>query len=435
MAEVSLWAMGLFLALLLLLLLGLGVYVGLALLLVGLAGLALFTSAPPGPNLATALWASTSGWSLAALPLFVWMGEILYRSRLGQELLKGLSPLLGRLPGGLLHVNVVASALFAAVIGSSAATTATVGRFTLPALLERGYPKALALGSLAGAGTLGFLIPPSIIMIVYGVMAEVSVARLFMAGVVPGLVLTLLFMLLLVLLSWGRKDMPKEARPPLGEALKAFLGVGPVFLLIAMVLGSIYLGVATPTEAAALGVVGALLLTLLRREASWSLFWESLLSAVRTTSMIGLILAGAGVLTLAMGFTGLPRALAQWAVEAGVTPLALLLFLTLIYIPMGWFLDGISMVVLTIGVILPVVKAVGIDPLWFGVYLVLMVELAQITPPVGFNLFVIQSLSGEDLLTVARYALPFMGALLLAVALLVAFPGLATWLPRTMVGG
>nr|WP_234554767.1 TRAP transporter large permease subunit [Thermus caliditerrae] len=370
------------------------------------------------------------------MPLFIWMGEVLYRSRLAQGLFQGLSPLLARLPGGLLHVNVVASALFAAVIGSSAATTATVGRFTLPELLRRGYPKPLALGSLAGAGTLGFLIPPSVVMIVYGVMAEVSVARLFMAGVVPGVVLTLLFMLLLGLLALARRrELPQEPKRPLGEILKGLFGVLPVLFLILLVLGSIYLGVATPTEAAAIGVAGALLLAALNRELSFPMFQESLLGAVRATSMIGLILAGAGVLTLAMGFTGIPRSLAAWAVEAGITPVLLIVFLSLVYIVLGWFLDGISIVVLTISVILPVVKAIGVDPLWFGVYLVIMVELAQITPPVGFNLFVIQSLTGEDLFQIARYALPFMGVLLFMVVLLLAFPELATWLPRTMTGG
>jgi tripartite ATP-independent transporter DctM subunit len=273
-------------------------------------------------------------------------------------------------------------------------------------------------------------------MTMLGGMAEVSVARLFMAGVVPGLLLALLFMALVVLLAFlRRQSLPQEPPIPLGKALRGLLGVFPVLFLIVLVLGSIYLGVATPTEAAAIGVAGALLLSALNRELSRELLWQSLLGAVRTTSMIGLILAGAGVLTLAMGFTGIPRALAGWAVEAGITPLALIFFLSLVYIVLGWFLDGISIVVLTISVILPVVKAIGVDPLWFGIYLVIMVELAQITPPVGFNLFVIQSLTGEDLFRIARYALPFMGVLLLMVALLVAFPGLATWLPRTMTGG
>ncbi len=432
----SLLGVGLLLVLLLFLLLGLGVYVGLALMGVGLAGLILFTTAPAGLNLATALWTSVSGWSLAALPLFVWMGEILYRSRLAEGLFAGLAPFLGRLPGGLLHVNVVASTLFAAVIGSSAATTATVGRFVLPELLKRGYPKPLALGSLAGAGTLGFLIPPSIVMIVYGVMAEVSVARLFIAGVVPGLILAGLFMAMIVLLALLRRgEIPKEPGVDWRQGLGALWGVLPVVLLILVVLGSIYLGVATPTESAAIGVVGAFLLAAARRESSWGLFWQSLQGAIRTTAMIGLILAGAGVLTLAMGFTGIPRALAQWAVESGITPLALILALSLVYIVLGWFLDGISIVVLTISVVLPVVKALGIDPVWFGVYLVLMVELAQITPPVGFNLFVIQSLTGEGILQIARYALPFMGVLLLMVGLLLLFPELALWLPRQMTGG
>lgn len=421
---------------LLFLLLAIGVYVGLALLLVGLAGLAFFTSAPTGPNLATALWTSTSGWSLAALPLFVWMGEILYRSRLAQGLFQGLSPLLSRLPGGLLHVNVVASALFAAVIGSSAATTATVGRFTLPELVRRGYPKPLAWAPWRERAPWASSSPPSVIMIVYGVMAEVSVARLFMAGVVPGAVLTLLFMLLVAFLALlYRRELPREPRKPLAQILAGLPAVLPVLLLILLVLGSIYLGVATPTEAAAIGVAGSLLLAGLNRELSPGMFWESLLGAIRTTSMIGLILAGAGVLTLAMGFTGIPRALAAWAVEAGITPVALIFFLSLVYIVLGWFLDGISIVVLTISVILPVVKAIGVDPLWFGIYLVIMVEMAQITPPVGFNLFIIQSLTGDDLFRIARYALPFMGVLLLVVALLVAFPEMALWLPRTMTGG
>ncbi len=257
-----------------------------------------------------------------------------------------------------------------------------------------------------------------------------------MAGVVPGGVLTLLFLRLLGLLALARqRELPQEPKRPLGEILKGLFGVLPVLLLILLVLGSIYLGVATPTEAAAIGVAGALLLAALNRELSFSMFRESLLGAVRTTSMIGLILAGAGVLTLAMGFTGIPRALAAWAVEAGITPALLIVFLSLVYIVLGWFLDGISIVVLTISVILPVAKAIGVDPLWFGVYLVIMVELAQITPPVGFNLFVIQSLTGEDLFQIARYALPFMGVLLFMVVLLLAFPELATWLPRTMTGG
>jgi len=412
-----------------------GVWIGLALLGVGYVALELFTNAPALGNVASALWTSVSGWSLAALPLFIWMGEILYRSGLSGLLFSAFSPWLGRLPGGLLHVNVLASTLLAAVIGSSAATTATVGRIALPELRKRGYPEDMALGSLAGAGTLGFLIPPSVVMIVYGVMAEVSVARLFIAGVVPGLLLALLFMLTLMGWALVRRDLPREEAVPLGVRLRRSLGVVPVLLLIGAVLGSIYLGLATPTEAAAVGVAGALLLAFLRRELSWATFWEGLHAAVRTTSMVGLILAGAGVLGLAMGFLGIPRALAEWVAEAGLGPYGFLLLLTLVYLVLGMFLDGISMVVLTVSVALPAAQAVGLDPLWFGVYLVLMVELAQITPPVGFNLFILQGLSGRNIFYVARAALPFLGALLLAVVLLVLFPGLALWLPNTMTRG
>lgn len=427
----------LLLVLLLFLFLGLGVWIGLSLLLVGYVALEFFTSTPAGPNVATALWTAVSGWSLAALPLFIWMGEILFRSRLSVDLFAGLAPWLSRLPGGLLHVNVLGSAIFAAVIGSSAATTATVGKITLPELRARGYPDALVLGSLAGSGTLGLLIPPSIVMIVYGVMAEVSVARLFMAGVVPGLLLSLLFMLTLMGWSWLRRvEMPPPEPPlPLAVRLRESLRLVPVVGLILAVLGSIYLGLATPTEAAALGVAGALLLALLRKDLTRESFLGALKGTVVTTSMIGLILAGASVLSLAMSFTGIPEVLAEWVAGLGLSKYALIAVLTLVFLVLGFFLDGISIVVLTISVLLPVVKAVGIDPLWFGIYLVIMVELAQITPPVGFNLFVIQGLTGEDLFSIARAALPFLFAMLAATLLIVLFPDIVTWLPRTMTKG
>ncbi|GAA6735189.1 TRAP transporter large permease subunit [Thermus oshimai] len=422
---------------LLFLLLALGVWIGAALFLVGLVGLYLADPSALLANVASALWSALSGWSLAALPLFIWMGEILYRSRLSAWLFAGLAPWLGRLPGGLLHLNVLGSAIFAAVIGSSAATTATVGRITLPELRRRGYPEDLAVGSLAGAGTLGFLIPPSIVMIVYGVMAEVSVARLFIAGVVPGLLLAALMMLTLGVWAALRKgEMPPPGPlEPLGVRFRKLLQLLPVLLLILAVIGSIYVGLATPTEAAALGVAGALLLSALAGDLRREAFWASLKGTVRTTTMIGFILAGASVLTLAMGFLGIPRALTAWAVEVGLTPHALILALSLVYLLMGMFLDGISMVVLTVSLLLPVVKAVGVDPIWFGVYLVLMVELAQITPPVGFNLFVLQGLTGRDILFIARSALPFLGVILAAVGLLLAFPELVLWLPRRMTGG
>jgi tripartite ATP-independent transporter DctM subunit len=434
---VELTQVALFLVLILLLFLGSGVWIALALLGVGWVGLQFFTNTPPGPSVASSLWTSVSSWSLAALPMFIWMGEILYRTRLAANLFEGLSPWLWRIPGRLLHINVLASGIFAAVIGSSAATTATVGKIALPELMRRGYPERLVLGSLAGSGTLGLLIPPSVMMIVYGVAAEVSVARLFIAGLLPGLLVMLLFMGWVALAGLlNTRQMPPPDPPlPLRERLRSLLKILPVLLLILAVIGSIYVGVATPTEAASLGVLGALIIALWSRSLSWQGLWESLMGAVRTSSMIGFILAGAAVLSIAMGFTGIPEILAAWVGELGLSKYALLAALMLLFLVMGAFLDGISIIVLTTSVILPLAKAVGIDLLWFGIFLVIAVELAQITPPVGFNLFVLQGLSGRDIFTIARSALPFLFMLLLAAILITVFPEIVTWLPRTMTGG
>lgn len=391
----------------------------------------------PGASVASSLWGSVSSWSLAALPMFIWMGEILYRTRLAADLFEGLSPWLRRIPGRLLHINVLASGIFAAVIGSSAATTATVGKIALPELLRRGYPERMVLGSLAGSGTLGLLIPPSVMMIVYGVAAEVSVARLFIAGLLPGLLVMLLFMGWVVLSGLLNADkMPPPDPPlPLGQRLRGLLKILPVLLLMVAVIGSIYAGIATPTEAASLGVLGALIIAFWTRSLSWQGLLESLMGAVRTSSMIGFILAGAAVLSIAMAFTGIPAALAAWVAGLGLSKYALLAVLMLLFLVLGAFLDGISIIVLTTSVILPLAKAVGIDLLWFGIFLVIAVELAQITPPVGFNLFVLQGLSGRDIFTIARSALPFLAMLLLAAALITVFPQIVTWLPARMTGG
>ncbi|RDI95666.1 C4-dicarboxylate ABC transporter permease [Meiothermus sp. QL-1] len=427
----------LFLLLLLILFLGSGVWIALALLGVGWVGLQFFANTEPGAGVASSLWSAVSSWSLAALPMFIWMGEILYRTRLAADLFEGLAPWLGRIPGRLLHVNVLASGLFAAVIGSSAATTATVGKIALPELLRRGYPERLVLGSLAGSGTLGLLIPPSVMMIVYGVAAEVSVARLFIAGLLPGLLVLLLFMAWIFIsgLLHARRMPPPDPPLPLGERLRRTLKILPLVLLMSAVIGSIYAGVATPTEAASLGVLGALLIAWWSRSLSWSSFWESLTGAVRTSSMIGFILAGAAVLSMAMGFTGIPAALAAWVGELGLSKYAFLAVLMVVFLVLGAFLDGISIIVLTTSVILPLAKAMGIDLLWFGIFLIIAVELAQITPPVGFNLFVLQGLSGRDIFAIARSALPFLFLLLLAAFLITLFPEIATWLPRTMTRG
>lgn len=429
-------AMGLILAAVLLALLASGIWVAVALLAVGLFAMEAFTTAPTGLALGTSLWGSIASWSLAPLPLFVWMGEILFRSRLSEDMYTGLAPWLGRLPGRLLHVNVIGCGVFAAVSGSSAATAATIGRMSIPQLRERGYPERMIIGTLAGSGTLGLLIPPSIILIVYGISAELSIARLFIAGILPGVLLVGLFMGYVAAWSLLRPGLMPPAEPalPLGERLWHARRLIPVLALVAGVIGSIYVGVATPTEAAALGVAGALLLSAATGSLSWASFRDGLMGATRTACMIVFILAGAAFLTTAMGYTGVPRLLAEWIAALELSPLALLAALAVFFIVLGCFLDGISVVVLTTSVVLPMVQTAGIDLLWFGIFLVVIVEMAQITPPVGFNLFVLQGLAGRNIFQIAWASLPFFLVLLLAVVILVAFPGLATWLPAQMGG-
>jgi tripartite ATP-independent transporter DctM subunit len=415
-------------------LLGSGVWIGLALSGVAWIAMELFSSRPAGDAMAVTIWGSASSWTLTALPLFVWMGEILFRTRLSADMFQGLAPWMNRLPGRLLHTNIIGCAIFAAVSGSSAATCATIGKMTLPELARRGYPDGIVVGTLAGAGTLGLLIPPSIIMIVYGVSADVSIAQLFVAGVVPGILLALLFMGYVV--GWALLNPasvpPAEGSMSLREKLWASRSLIPVVLLITAVLGAIYAGIATATEAAAIGVVGALLLSALQGSLDRRTFVESLLGATRLYCMIALILAGAAFLTLAMGYIGLPRHLAEWIASLGLSRFQLIVALALFYILLGCFLDGISMVVLTMGVILPTVQAAGIDLLWFGVFVVLVVEMAQITPPVGFNLFVLQGMAGRQLPWIARQALPMFALMVAAVLLIYAVPDLVTWLPRQM---
>ena len=416
------------------LILGSGVWIGLTLSGVAWIGMQLFSSRPAGDAMAVTIWGSASSWTLTALPLFVWMGEILFRTRLSQDMFRGLAPWMQALPGRLLHVNVVGCAIFAAVSGSSAATCATIGKMSLPELARRGYPDGISIGSLAGAGTLGLLIPPSIIMIVYGVSAEVSIAQLFIAGVLPGILLALLFSGYLVF--WALRH-PQQVPPPdaalsFGAKLRESRHLIPVMLLIAAVLGSIYSGIATATEAAAVGVVGSLLISAAQGSLSWQTFKESLLGGTRLYCMIALILSGAAFLTLAMGYIGLPRHLAEWIGTLGLSPFGLLLVLMLFYILLGCFLDGISMVVLTMGVILPTIQKAGIDLLWFGIFIVLVVEMAQITPPVGFNLFVLQGMTKREIGWIARVTLPFFLLMVAAVGLIYVLPEIVTWLPAQM---
>jgi tripartite ATP-independent transporter DctM subunit len=418
----------------LLLILGSGVWVGLTLTGVAWMAVTLFSTRPAGDAMAVTVWGSSSSWTLTALPLFVWMGEILFRTRLSQDMFKGLAPWVQGLPGRLLHTNVIGCTIFAAVSGSSAATCATIGKMTLPELGRRGYPEHMVVGTLAGASTLGLLIPPSIIMIVYGVAAEVSISRLFIAGVLPGIMLACLFSGYIIF--WALRH-PSEVPPAersftLTEKLSASRSLIPVVSLILAVLGSIYAGIATATEAAAVGVVGSLLISTLQGSMGWANFRDALMGATRLYCMIALILAGAAFLTLSMGYIGLPRHLAEWIAILGLSKAQLIVALTLFYVVLGCFLDGISMVVLTMGVLMPTVNAAGIDPIWFGIFIVLVVEMAQITPPVGFNLFVLQGMTGRQLTWIARVTMPMFFLMCVAVSLIYVFPEIVTWLPQQM---
>ena len=412
-------------------LLGAGVWIGLALIGVSIAATTIYSTRMPGDAMATTIFGSLSSWTLTALPLFVWMGEILFRSRISEYMFRGLAPWMSALPGRLLQVNVVGCAVFAAISGSSAATCATVGKITMPELRKRGYPEAMMVGSLAGSGTLGLLIPPSIIMIVYGATADVSINKLFIAGVIPGLMLALLFMGYVGGWAWANRASipPSDIRMGFLEKVRNSAGLFPAILLIVGVLGSIYAGIATATESAVIGVGGALILSALQGGLTWRVFVDTVAGAMRTTTMIMLILAGSSFLTLAMGFTGIPRQLAEWVGRLGLSQAELLVALTVLFIVLGCLLDGISMVVLTMAVLLPVVQKAGFDLLWFGIYIVLVVEMAQITPPVGLNLFVLQGLVKRDIGYVSRVTFPFFVIMVLAVALIYAYPGIVTWLP------
>jgi C4-dicarboxylate transporter DctM subunit len=476
-------SLALLLILLLFFVLSLGVWIAIALGFVGFLAMIIMAPAPPGATMASAIWSSSIGWDLTALPMFILMGEILFRTKLSEDMFEGLAPWLQRLPGRLVHTNVVGCTIFAAVSGSSAATCATIGRMSVPELKKRGYPQPLAIGSLAGAGTLGLLIPPSLIMIVYAAATDESIARLFIAGVIPGLVLAGLFMGYIVIWSLINPGQfpPKEPpfRAPENQARLAFILVLgffaaisipivmfdvlswwqdalmiagfaafawftrhqlvasrrliPVILLIAGVIGSIYGGLASATEAAVSGVFLSLALAAFQKTLTLPNLRDALLGAARTSCMICFILAGAAFLSVAMGFTGIPRALAVWVGAFQLQPWQLIAALTLFFVILGCFLDGISMIVLTTSVVMPLIDGAGIDRIWFGIFLVVVVEMAQITPPVGFNLYVLQSMTGENIFRLGLWALPFFLLMVVMVVLLWVMPEMVLWLPRTML--
>jgi len=420
---------------LLVILLAGGVWIAIAMGVAAWFGLQFFSSSPPAVNLFQAFWGSNASWTIAALPLFVWMGEILFRTKLSDEMFEGLSPWLGWLPGRLMHVNILGCGIFAAVSGSSSATCATIAKVALPELKRRGYDEKMCLGSLCGAGTLGLLIPPSIIMIVYAVAAEVSILKMFIAGVLPGILLIALFSgYIIVWALLNPEKTPQETeRIAIAERFRRARNLIPCLILIVFVMGTMFTGYATATEAASFGVLGALAI------AGWSgaltrqNFWASLMGATRLSCMILFILAGASFLSSSMAFTGIPKALAEWVVSLGVSPIGLIAVLALIYLLLGTALDGISMIVLTTSIVLPMVEAAGFNLIWFGIFIVLLVEIAELTPPLGFNLFVLQTMSGRDSNYVALASIPFFCMMVLALVIVTAFPQIATWLPDVVL--
>jgi len=416
------------------LLLSAGVWVGFSLFIVGFVGMVAFGTLPAGSNMASSLWATVEKWEYVALPMFILMGEILYRSGISEKLFRALVPWLYRLPGGLLLMNIISCTLFAAVSGSSAATTATVGRITLAELDKLGYDRRIAMGSLAGAGTLGFLIPPSLIMIVYAILAEVSIGKMFMAGILPGLLLSGIYSAYIVYRGIRNPEIAPRTKESYtwAERMAAAKDLLPTVLLILMVLGSIYAGIATPTEAAALGVLGATVFAFLNRRMNLSILFDCLIGAVKTNAMIMLIVVGAGFLSRVMGFLGIPAAITQAITGMDLSPYTLMVLLGCFYVVLGCLLDGFSIVVMTLPIALPMITVAGFDPIWFGIYLILMVEVSQITPPVGFNLFVIQGLTGDPITKIAVYALPFFFLMLLTTAIITLFPQIALFLPELM---
>ena len=432
----SLVALGGLLLVILLALLASGVWIAMALAIVGWIGQAFFVQTKPGANLFTAFWETTASWELAALPLFLWMGEILFRTNLSAQMFEGLAPWLNRVPGRLMHTTVLGCGIFGSVSGSSAATCATIAKVALPELQRRGYDRDIALGSLAAAGGLGILIPPSITMVVYAVAADASVIRLFLAGFLPGLLVMGLFSLYIAWwsLAHPQRVPPAEAPTSLVEKIRRTGSLIPCTLLIVFIVWVLVAGWATATECAAFGVLGSLLIAAAGKSLTWRNFTEGLASATRLSCMIMFILAGAAFLTKTMAFTGIPRALAEAVAAAQLSPYALIAVLTVVYLVLGTALDGISMIVLTSAVVLPMIQKAGFDLVWFGIFIILLIEIAEITPPVGFNLFVLQNMTGVDSNRIARVTLPFFACLLLAIAAITVFPGIVTWLPDVVMG-
>ena len=426
---------GLLLFLMLLMLSG-GVWIAMTLAIVGWVGQAFFTNTLPGKNLFSSFWETSASWELAALPMFIWMGEILYRTKLSEQMFDGLSPWLSKVPGRLMHTTILGCGIFGSVSGSSAATCATIAKVALPELEKRGYDRNIALGSLAAAGGLGILIPPSITMVVYAVAADASVIRLFLAGFLPGFLLMGLFSGYIIWWSLRNpgKVPPAEAPTTFMEKMRRSGSLIPCSLLIVFIVWVLVAGIATATECAAYGVLGSLAIAAAGRSLTWENFWQGLVGATRVSCMIMFILAGAAFLTKTMAFTGIPRELAEFVHSMNLSPFGLIGVLVVVYLILGTALDGISMIVLTSAVVLPMIQKAGFDLVWFGIFIIMLVEIAEITPPVGFNLFVLQNMTGIDSNRIARVTLPFFACMIVGIGLITVFPSIVTIVPDMLMG-
>jgi tripartite ATP-independent transporter DctM subunit len=429
----------LILLVMMILFLGGGVWIFASMILISVIGLSVLLGYPLdriGAILAKRLYAAAGTWEIASIPLFMWMGEILFRTDISDRLFRGLAPLVDKLPGRLLHTNVAGCVLFAAVSGSSAATTATIGKITTTELLKRGYSPNLAIGSLAGAGSFGLMIPPSIVFIVYGVLAEESISKLFIAGVFPGLLFGAFYSGFIMVFSMFKPDVAPTVgeRYRLADYLQCLVNLIPITVLIVLVLGSIYSGIATPTEAAAVGVAASLVMTLIMRQMTWNIFLDSLLGALKMSCMVCSLLASAAFLSTTMGFLHIPQDISMTISRLDLSPYGLIFILGVFYTILGFFLDGISITVMSLPICLPLIVQAGFDPIWFGVFLVAMTEMAQITPPVGFNLFVIQGLTGRNIYEIAYWSAPFFVLMCLAVVMFTIFPQIALFLPNLLFG-
>ncbi|SMY10304.1 TRAP transporter large permease [Flavimaricola marinus] len=422
---------------LLVLFLGAGTWIFSGLMLVGASAMYFvldFNLTRIGSIATKVISSSAISWELAAIPIFMWMGDIVFRTDISQRLFRGLAPMVARIPGGLLHTNVFGCTVFAAISGSSTATTATVGKITIPELKKRGYDVDLASGSLAGAGSFGLLIPPSIAMIVYGVLAQVSIADLFAAGLIPGLMMAALYSgyIALSALINPSKAPRYEGEITIGTLGKGLLELLPIMILMFIVLGSIYSGIATPSEAAAVGVAGAIVITIVTGQFSFALMRDSLMNTIRVSAMILMLIAASAFLSAAIAYMHLPTQITAAISAMELSPYGVLLILAVLYIVLGMFLDGTSMTVMTVPIAVPLIVQAGFDPLWFGIYLVIMIEMSALTPPVGLNLYVLQGLTGDSMGRTVRAAAPFFILLCIGTVILAAFPQVVLWLPNAL---